>query len=142
MLDIRNCRRCGKLFNLAGGPPLCQECRKIEEEDFKRVKEYLFNNPGATMSQVSLDLGISIERLRRYLREGRLEIAGNDSSFLLECENCGAPIKSGRFCNDCISSLTGNLKKISGEIRNSIPGNADLKGKHYLKYLYKDESKK
>ncbi|HHW32013.1 MAG TPA: MerR family transcriptional regulator [Clostridiaceae bacterium] len=142
MLNIRNCRRCGKLFNLVGDPPLCQECRKIEEEDFKRLKEYLFNNPGATLSQVSLELDISIERIKRYLREGRLEIAGNSDSFLLECENCGAPIKSGRFCKDCLSDLTTELKKVSREISGSITNKADPKENHNIKYLYKDERKK
>lgn len=142
MLNIRNCRRCGKLFNLAGDPPLCQECRRLEEEDFKRVKEYLFNNPGATISQVSLDLDISIERIKRYLREGRLEITGNNNNFLLECESCGAPIPSGRFCKNCLANLTGELKKVSREFKEEISQKDGSGRKNYIKYLYYGDENK
>jgi phage FluMu protein Com len=58
MPDVRNCRRCGKIFNYIGGQPLCPACRQLDEEDFKRVKEYLYHNPGAVLSEVSTKLEI------------------------------------------------------------------------------------
>jgi hypothetical protein len=40
MSNVRNCRRCGKLYNYIGGAPICSSCREKDEEDFKRVKVY------------------------------------------------------------------------------------------------------
>jgi len=49
MPDIRNCKRCGRLFNYIGGRPICQDCKKQDEEEFKRVKEYLYEHPKASI---------------------------------------------------------------------------------------------
>ncbi|HHX60494.1 MAG TPA: MerR family transcriptional regulator, partial [Epulopiscium sp.] len=45
-MDVKSCKRCGVLFHHVVGPPLCQKCKKKDEEDFQRVKEYLYENPG------------------------------------------------------------------------------------------------
>jgi rRNA maturation endonuclease Nob1 len=139
MLNVRNCRRCGKIFNYISGAMLCQRCRQLEEEDFKRIKEYLYQNPGSSLSQVSTELDISVERIKRFLKEGRLEIVGNDENFILECESCGRSIKTGRFCNDCATNLAGKFKNAAREIGKSIDEQDIPKRSSSLKYLYKDE---
>lgn len=142
MADVRNCRRCGKIFNYLGGMVLCNPCRQLEEDDFKRVKEYLYNNPKASLSQVSVELDVSVEKIKRYLREGRLEIVGNEGGLLLECESCGSPIKSGQFCNACRATLSGELKREAAKIDKSISRNEFSKQSSGLRYLYKDDKKK
>ena len=74
MGEIKNCRSCGKIFTYMGGQLLCRKCRDIEEEQFKQVKEYLYENPGATITEVAMQLEISVKKIKQYLREGRLEI--------------------------------------------------------------------
>ncbi|HHV95880.1 MAG TPA: MerR family transcriptional regulator, partial [Clostridiaceae bacterium] len=76
MPDVRNCKRCGRIFNYIGGVQLCPHCREEDEEDFKRIKRYLFENPKATVSEVASELNISIEKIKKFLREERLEIVG------------------------------------------------------------------
>lgn len=139
MPDVRNCRRCGKIFNYIGGPPICPVCKQADEEDFKRVKQYLYDNPGATISQVSTELEVSVEKIKRFLREGRLEIVNDDGNFILECERCGKAIKSGRFCNDCERDMTRELQETAGKISNSSTANSK---RLQLKYLSKDLPKK
>ena len=41
-MDVRNCRKCGRLFNYAMGPIVCQNCRESMEEKFQEVKKYVY----------------------------------------------------------------------------------------------------
>jgi flagellar operon protein (TIGR03826 family) len=117
MPDVRNCRKCGKIFNYIGGAPICPACREKEEEDFQRVKKYLYENPGASLTQVSTELEISVEMIKRFLREGRLEIANDEGNLVLECENCGRSIKTGRFCPDCERNLASGFKSAASQMK-------------------------
>ena len=100
-MDIRNCRECRRLFQYSGfGDILCPECRKIEEEDFKKVKTFLRSNPGASQKGVCEATGVDITKILRWLREERL-VTTNASGLGLRCEQCGALICSGRLCDDC-----------------------------------------
>ncbi|NLD49160.1 MAG: MerR family transcriptional regulator [Clostridiaceae bacterium] len=135
MPDVRNCRRCGKIYNHIGRLPICLECRKLDDEDFKRVKEYLYDNPGASINQVSVELEISVQRIKGYLKEGRLEIVGEGGNLILECESCGRSIRTGRFCNECSNGLSSEFKSASEQINKSAQS-ADKKG-HGMKYVSK-----
>jgi len=142
MPDVRNCRKCGKIYNHIGGAPICPQCRELEEEDFKRVKEYLYENPGASITQVSTELDVSIELIRRFLKEGRLEIANDEGNLILECENCGKSIKSGRFCPECERNLASGFRSIANQmkaemdIRSSNASNSKSFGFRYLNKGY------
>ena len=35
MPDVRNCRKCGKIFNYIGGAPICPACRKRRKRIFR-----------------------------------------------------------------------------------------------------------
>ena len=52
-MNVRNCRKCGKLFNYVAGPFTCPQCREALEEKFKEVKEYISKNPGVGIHEVS-----------------------------------------------------------------------------------------
>jgi len=75
MPDIRNCKRCGRLFNYIGGRPICQDCKKQDEEEFKRVKEYLYEHPKASIIEVSNALDISVQKIKSYLRKVDLKLS-------------------------------------------------------------------
>lgn len=120
MPDVRNCRKCGKIYNYIGGAPICPVCKQEEEEDFKRVKEYLYDNPGANMSQISEALDVTVDKIKRFLKEGRLEIVGDDGNMVLECETCGKSIRTGRFCEECERNLTRDLQNTAKELSKGI----------------------
>ena len=155
MPDIRNCKRCGKIFNYIGGAMLCPQCRQDDEVDFKKVKEYLYEYPGAALTQVSTELGVSIEKIKRFLKDGRLEITNKDGNMLLACENCGKAITTGRFCAECERELAMGLRsaasqmkseldilagRSSGQLGKSLSGKAV--GIRYLNKEYKKEKEK
>jgi flagellar operon protein (TIGR03826 family) len=141
MSNIRNCRRCGKLYSYIGGTPICPSCREKDEEDFKRIKEYLYENPGATLSEVANTLEISVEKIKRFLREGRLEIVGDDGNMFLECENCGKAIKTGRFCEQCGRNIQDELKSAAADMGSAQFQPRFKPGEIELKYLSKDDGK-
>ncbi len=142
MPDVRNCRKCGKIFNYIGGAPICPACREKEEEDFQRVKKYLYENPGASLTQVSTELEISVEMIKRFLREGRLEIANDEGNLVLECENCGRSIKTGRFCPDCERNLASGFKSAASQMKLDLDSRSTSERKSLgMRYLNKEYEK-
>lgn len=138
MPDILNCKRCGKIFSYIGGAYLCNNCKKQDEEDFKRVKDYLYDHPKASIYEVSKELDIGVERIKTYLRQGRLEIIGDDGNMILECELCGKSINTGRFCEKCASSLTRDIQSTVEEIKRPRTGDTGTRSSGYMRYLHKD----
>lgn len=141
MPDVRNCKRCRKIFQYTGGQPLCIECRVLEEQTFKTVKDFIYSNPGVTISEVSNTLGISVERIKGYLRDGRLEIVGGESNMFLECERCGKSIKTGRYCDACSNGLAADLQSEAQRLSSTTSQEAANK-QNSIKYHTKDENGK
>ena len=140
MADIRNCKNCGRIFNYMG-KPICPDCIKEDDEDFKKVRDYLYKYPGTSMSKVSEELEVSMQKIKRYLREGRLEIVGDDPNMILSCEVCGRSIKSGRFCDMCVGGLTRDLEKTAAEISEDLSSTSSGNRKYELKFLKKNKEK-
>lgn len=107
-MDVRNCRQCGRLFNYLGGPPICQACREAVEEKFQQVKEYVRNNPGSNIQMVAEDNDVTVQQIRQWIREERLEFSA-DSQVGIECEGCGASIRTGRFVRRARAVCVGIL---------------------------------
>lgn len=99
-MEVRNCKGCGKLFNYIGGTPLCPHCMKQLEEKYAQVKEYIYDNPGATINEVSEENDVSVNQIKKWVREERLSFS-DDSPVGIACESCGKTIKTGRFCKEC-----------------------------------------
>jgi len=107
-MNLRNCTRCGKMFNYVAGPPICDACKKALEDDFQKVKAYIQENPQASLKQIAEDNDVKLNQIKEWIREERLMFS-KDSPIQLTCENCGATIQTGRFCNNCKSSMANNL---------------------------------
>lgn len=110
-MQLRNCRRCGKLFNYVG-KPICNECVQQDEKDFELVKAYIYDHPKATITEVSKETGVSVKKITKFLKEERLELA-EDSPAWLTCESCGVEIRTGRFCKECSMKLKNNIGQYS-----------------------------
>lgn len=109
-MNIRNCKECGKLFQYDGVSKLCYRCRRKDDENFRAVKEFLYENPRETIIVVSEETGVSEDKILRYLREGKLEIVGDNPGIMLNCEGCGKAIRTGRYCEKCAQDIERGLK--------------------------------
>lgn len=116
-MDIRNCRNCGNIFNYTSGAIVCPACRESLEAKFQEVKLYIEEHPGVGIKQVSEACDVETSQIQQWLREERLEVTEN-SAIYLNCEGCGAPIRSGRYCDRCRNNLTNGFKSV---IRSSQP---------------------
>jgi len=108
---ICNCGRCGKLV-MSETSSICPNCIEAEEKEFNIIKEFLLDNPFATIFQVSVSLNISFKSIKRYLRENKLEIIerNNQKNEFLSCLKCGTPIQCGCYCTKCATSVQNNYK--------------------------------
>ncbi len=113
-MDVRNCKGCGRLFNYLSGPPLCQTCVAALDSKFEVVKEYIYDNPGVGMQEVSEELEVPIPQIKQWIREERLSFT-EDSMIGLECESCGVSIRTGRFCKACKDKLAKGLTNLYPE---------------------------
>lgn len=113
-MEVRNCKGCGTLFNFIGGAPLCANCQKDLEKKYEEVKDYLYDNPGASIQQVSESNDVSVAQIKKWVREERLEFTA-DSAIALDCENCGKAIRTGRFCALCKDKMSTRLGGLYSE---------------------------
>jgi len=99
--NVKQCKHCRRLFQSLGSD-VCPICADELDRYFITVKEYLYSHPDADLPETARETGVPEKIVLSFLREGRLSATGSD---LLECEECGAPIPSGRFCADCQNRL-------------------------------------
>jgi uncharacterized Zn ribbon protein len=105
------CVRCKRMFTYSGfGHFYCPTCRKLDEEDFARVKNYIYDHGVASAIEVSEMTGVSLKTIEQYLREGRLEIP-EESPIFIKCEKCKIDIRSGRLCTECARKLSAAMRK-------------------------------
>ena len=95
-MNVRNCKKCGKIFNYVSGPPICPQCKDALEEKFQEVRKYIQDNRHATIPEVSEACEVSTNQIQQWLRDERLELA----------EGSGI---TGRFCEKCKSSMATRL---------------------------------
>jgi flagellar operon protein (TIGR03826 family) len=133
-MDVRNCKSCGKIFNYISGQPLCPSCMKALEVKFGVVKEYIYNNPGAGMQEVAEENDVTTTQIQKWIREERLSFA-EDSMVGIDCENCGASIKTGRYCKSCKDKLANNLGNLYKEKESEAQKKPDSKNNPKMRYL-------
>ncbi|MFV0344533.1 MAG: flagellar protein [Anaerocolumna sp.] len=136
--ESKVCVRCKRMFTYLGfGHFYCPACKKIDEEDFAKVKEYIYDHGNASAMVVSEHTGISLARITQYLREGRLEIP-EMSSIFIKCEMCSQDIRSGRLCPSCAGKLSGPLRE-SMNFDDEQVGQVPRKKEGKMRYFGKEK---
>lgn len=108
-MDVINCKGCGRLFNAIIRTRLCPNCQTKLEEKFQEVKKYINENRGSTIDIVSQECDVPAKQIKQWIREERLAFSA-ESMQGIECEQCGAMIRSGRFCDACKNKLQNELR--------------------------------
>src|SRR6056297_3281102 len=104
-MKLRNCQRCGKLFSYNGIHKICSACREEEENNFKKVKDYLWENPKSTIDKVSKETGVERDTIIKFIKEDRLISEGLEIGGEVKCERCGTTITHGTLCDKCRKEL-------------------------------------
>ena len=112
-MEVVTCRVCGRLFNYLSGQRVCPTCNRKLEDKFVEVKKYVRENPDVDIKSLSEAMEVSVKQLNQWVREERL-VFSDDSPVGLPCENCGATIKTGRFCDACKNNLASGLRSAAG----------------------------
>ena len=86
----------------------CPACMEELEKKFQKVKVYIWDHKTASLQEISEANDVSVSQLRQWVREERLCFS-DDSPVGLECEVCGATIKTGRYCEKCKGKLSNTL---------------------------------
>ena len=112
-MNVKNCKKCHKLFNYAFGPIICPECLSAQEELFQRAKKYVQDNRGCDMQELAEAIEVDANQIRQWIREERLQFS-DDSPIRIACESCGAMIRSGRYCDACKNNMASGLNNAFG----------------------------
>lgn len=137
-MDVRNCRKCGKLFNYLTGPIICPGCRTAAEEKFQEVKRYIQQHVRATMAEVSEECDVEISQIQQWIRQERLQFA-DDSPIRVACESCGKMIGSGKYCKGCKDSMVRKLNSAMGKqgVEVEAPGEVRKAKENRMRFLDK-----
>ena len=108
-MELRNCEKCGQLFTYDGIHKVCPNCREEEEDNFKKVKDYLWEHPNSSIEKVSEETGVEKDIIIKFVKEDRLASEGLDIKAEVKCERCGASISQGTLCNRCRKELIDGL---------------------------------
>ncbi len=107
-MEVKNCRKCGKMFNYIGGQQICPACKEAVEKKFQEVKEYVREHKAASMTQICEDCDVENKQVQQWVREERL-VFSDESPIKLSCELCGTQIKTGRYCDKCKKETANNI---------------------------------
>lgn len=110
-METMSCKICGKLFNYTNGLKVCPSCSKKMEDKFVQVKEYIYEHHTASMAEVANEFDIPTQQIKHWVREERLAFS-EDSPVTLNCESCGATIRTGRFCINCKKSMSNKFESV------------------------------
>ena len=133
-MNVRNCRKCGKMFNYVSGPPICMQCREELEVKFQEVKSYIRDHGHASINEVAEECDVSTNQIRQWLKDDRLELA-EGSGIALTCEKCDAPIRSGRFCDKCKNAMASRLNDSIKKPEAPKPKKKDEKENPKMRFL-------
>lgn len=116
MTELKNCKRCKKLFQY-NGLPMCASCIALEDDEFTKVRDYVKKNSKPSIAETAKATEVDEKQIMKFLREGKLERAGYSMEGLT-CEMCGATIGGGRLCSKCMGKLSKEIsvKEVKAEV--------------------------
>ena len=112
-MQVRNCRKCGRLFNYVTGPGICPACLQAVEDKFQEVKKYIQQHGKADMKEICQECEVDTAQIQQWIRQERLQFS-DDSPIKVSCEMCGKMISGGRFCAECKDKMARQLNSAMG----------------------------
>jgi len=109
---VVNCPRCGRLSAvLVRGQ--CGHCLREEHQQLRTVQVLLADRGPCSAEEISRETGVPVERVLRWLREGRLVTSGD----VVRCRRCGRPVRLGVLCSVCRVELAVAIRQVEEALR-------------------------
>jgi len=106
---LKNCERCGRVFDLENDEVLCPECYIEDKKELKKVKDYLNKNPLASVMDVCEKTAVPQAQILRFINDGNLKIRKPLERF--KCRLCGKPVSKGNLCEECREKIEKGFDK-------------------------------
>ena len=97
------------------------------------MRSYLEEHGPQTAMVISNETGVPVNVIDNFLRQGRIEIP-DGSPVYIKCQSCGADIRYGRYCPDCMVRMTKELGKamLMSEVGEKPTNKPDMSGKMHI----------
>ena len=111
----------------------CPVCHRQEQTQFGKVRSYLEEHGPQPAMVISNETGVPVNVIDNFLRQGRIEIP-DGSPVYIKCQSCGADIRYGRYCPDCMVRTTKELGKamLMSEVGEKPTNKPDMSGKMHI----------
>ena len=135
-MKIRQCSQCKAIFQPYGGEVICARCMELMDEQFVKVRDYLYEHPRSGIMELSKQTKVEETMILRFLKEQRLFLS--EPTDYLRCTVCNKAITKGTYCDQCKISIQSELVRILPD------SNAQSKKRRNLGYAqiiqYDDEN--
>lgn len=111
MAELANCENCNRVF-VKTMRTICPRCFEEEEKAFEIVYHFLRQrkNRQATLMEIVEATGVEEKLIIKFIKQQRLRTS-QFPNLSYPCEKCGAPIQSGRICEECSKSIVREYKQ-------------------------------
>lgn len=116
-MSLGNCSLCGRLF-ANNFRDICPSCTKNIEIEYDKCVKYLREMRTASLHEVHEATEVSISRITKFIKEGRISIA-NNPNMMYPCEVCETMIRENTMCNSCRSRLVREISEVSKETKQN-----------------------
>ena len=112
---VKNCKMCGKLFADYHKSGICMDCEDKVHDIETAAVNYVRDNPKAKITEILENVkGATEHMIKKMIREGRFEQVGVKMTY--PCEKCGAPILTGKLCQQCTEKVRNDLQAQNSQI--------------------------
>lgn len=129
-MNILNCNRCGKIYVKNNIHDVCPACVKEIDKLYEQAAQYLRENRGATIQELSDATEIPFRQIVKFIREGRISII-NMPNMSYPCESCGTPIRESHICVDCRKKLSKDYQNATEDEKRKEAHNQRDEGLSY-----------
>ncbi len=111
-VSMKMCKGCGSPFMPQADEDFCWRCRNSKSSKEEEVLDYLRENPGVSILDVSRTTQLSTKTLLNMAREGRFAGLNLNKDFGYPCGSCGKLITFGTYCPECFALMKRDVKNV------------------------------
>ncbi|MBI3038162.1 hypothetical protein HYY75_03795 [bacterium] len=117
-MNFSTCKKCNRLITKTFRS-ICDECIQKEEKNYTLVRDYLIDNPGASVYDVCEGTGVDERDIELLIKSGRLERCGVKCAY--KCGMCDTLIETGVVCEKCKQAVSKKVGSIKKEVEKNKP---------------------